>query len=240
MQLKVLLPLFLILISSFSLSAQRWLRPSGEIATKEYNFSDFKGIRISNDFKAYVRFASGKEQVSIKADDNLFQYIRVEMDGDILDIRLRDHMSIRGEETLKAYITAEAISSFEADNDAEIFLENKLSTASAEVSLSGDSVLKGEVDIEELDVRLSSDSVMKLSGKSEHVNALLKGDSILEDYDFDIQNLKVTLKGDSVARLTVHQSIDVKAAGDSVFHYKGAADVVNMTVVGDSEVKRRD
>ncbi len=237
---KILLPFLISFLSCTLTFAQDKIRPSGDVISKEYDYSNFKGIRLSNDFKAYVTFTKGKEKVSIKVDDNLFKYIIIEMDGDILDIRLKNNLNIRGEETLKAFISARELKSLEADDDSEIYLENKLRAEIAEVILSDDSILKGEIEVAELDVRLSSDSVMKVSGKSNKVRAELKGDSVLEDFDFNIKKLKVSLKGDSVARLTVRESIDVKASGDSVFNYKGDADIVSMTVVGDSEIRKRD
>lgn len=186
--------LFGILFQSYS---QHVIKPSGEIITKEYDFTGFTALNISNDFKAYVTFTDEGEKVSIEADDNLQEHIYVEMDGNTLKIRFKNNFNIRGKETLKAYISVKMINDFVASADSEIYLENKLETNFVKIKLSGDSKFEGALEIKEVDI---------------------------------------DLKGDSEAYLTVIESINVKASGDSKLSYKGNAKVNNKQIIGDSEL----
>lgn len=239
MKKNILLSTVLLFLFSLSAIGQKVVKPSGNLVTKEFDFSGITSIEISNDFKAFVRF-SENEKVSIETDDNLKDYVYVDKNGNTLKIGLKDNLNIRGKETLVAYISAKMINKFKATDDAIIVLEDDLKGDELSVKLAGDSKFGGTIDVIDLEVNLKSDSEMKVNGKAYNVNANLKGDSILESYDFVISKLKIELFGDSEAYLSVTKALNVKAFGDSVLYYKGDEVVERKILLGDSELVKMD
>ena len=167
------------------------VKASGEVTTKDYNFTDFSALDICCDFKAYLTFSSTEESIQIEADDNLHEYIVVELSGNTLVIRLKDNVSVRGNETMNAYITTALIKDIEATGDSEVFLENKLNTKQAKIELSGDSKLIGEIEVLDFDVELKGDSKMEISGSTKKLEAVIKGDSKLENFMFSVDDLEI-------------------------------------------------
>ncbi len=235
----ILLAAFALFISAQSF-AQKAIKPSGKIITKDFDFSGFSRIEIANDFKAYVNFSKKNENVSIEADDNLQEHVYVEVKGNTLRIGLKNNVNIRGKETLVAYISAEMINSFKASDDAIILLKDKLETDDVSVDLSSDSKFGGELAVIDLDLKLRSDSEMKIEGSAHNVSANLKGDSILESFDFEISKLDIDLFGDSEAYVRIMKKLNVKAFGDSVLYYKGGDVIERKILLGDSELIKMD
>lgn len=230
----------LLFVLSFQAYGQKWLKPSSEITKKEYDFKNFKGLKLSNDFEAFVTFTDSEEKIVIEANENLHQYITVDLDGGDLEIQFKSGFSMRGNETLKAYISASALRDFSATSDSKIIFKNKLTASKVRIKLRGDSVLEGELETDKLSVSLRGDSYLTLAGNTDYLDADLRGDSKIEEYDFNVNKLEIALYGDSEGYLSVNETIDVKAKGDSMFYYKGKAKVIHKDVTGDSELIRRN
>lgn len=234
--------ILLIIAILFSLQSCDYERvnASGEVTTVEHIFTDFTGIDISSDFKAFITITESEESISIEADDNLHEHIVVELNGTILEIRLKNNTCIKGNETLNAYISSDMLTSFEASGDSEIFLENELQAEDVTIELSGDSKFDGLLTVTDLDVELRGDSKILLVGSTDKLEATAKGDSKIENFGFSVNKLEIDLSGDSEAYLTVHETIDISASGDSKLFYKGDASIVRQNLSGDSEIVNLD
>lgn len=216
------------------------ITPSSEIATTEYDFSNFTSLDVSNDFKVYVNFSDDADKVSIEVNDNLKEHVVVEMNDGILKIRLKGNLNILGKETLNAYITTAVIDDFQASGDVEIYLNDPLDSEKVSISLSGDSKFEGVLETPTLNADLDGDSYLNLIGSTDDLDIDLSGDSKIEGYDFMVKNLKIDLNGDSEGFLTVTESIDIKASGDSDLHYKGEATIISENLSGDSKLIKED
>mgnify|MGYP001059219324 CR=1 FL=1 len=76
------------------------VKGSGNLKTEIFNFSDFTRVDVSSAFEAEIA-QSGSYSVSITADDNLLEYIRVSKEGQTLKVGLKTITSL-GPVTLKA------------------------------------------------------------------------------------------------------------------------------------------
>lgn len=216
------------------------INPSSEIGTKTYDLDSFTSLDIANDFKVYVNFSDEEEKVSIQVNEDLEKHVLVEVNDGVLEIRLKDNLSIIGNKTLNAFISAPLINDFQASGDVEIYLNDKLATENVSIKLSGDSTFDGVLEAKTLDANLRGDSYLKLIGSADNLDIELRGDSKIERYGFSVKKLKIDLKGDSEGYLSVTESIEVTASGDSNLYYKGAATIIKEDISGDSKLIKVD
>lgn len=211
-----------------------------EVTTVEYAFSDYQRLEISGDFEVYVRFSETEESIAITANDNLHRKIDVFKSGNTLKIGLENKVTLRGNPTLRAFITTKNITDFEVYGDSSVDVEDFIIADNASITVHGDSHFIGEMDVERLQVDLRGDSTANLFGYAENVNARLSGHSTLRDYDLQVADLVIDLTGDSQASLSISGTIDVEASGDSVLNYQGNATIVHQHLTGDSKVRQRN
>ncbi|MEN1785049.1 MAG: head GIN domain-containing protein [Bacteroidota bacterium] len=216
------------------------IRVSDTITTETYAFSDYSTLQISGDMDAFVQFSDSVEQIEIETNENLQDKIIVSKDGNTLRIRLEDNIGIKGNATMKAYITTANISGYRISGDSSVALENTLSTDEVSVNLSGNSNFSGQLAVNTLDVDLQGDSECNVFGTARSVNAAIQGDSELKDYDLNVNDLVIDLSGDSEAFLSVSNTIDVNASGDSELNYRGDAEITRQRLSGDAKVNKRD
>jgi len=157
-----------------------------------------------------------------------------------LHIGLKDDLSINGNETLEAYVTADSLTYFKIGAESQVKIENTLDQENTEFCLSGESKLEGSIEVEKVIVSLSGESQLDLSGAAGQVVATLTGESQLQDYGLTVTDLLIDMSGESKTYLTVDGTIDVKASGDSMLHYKGDGVISNQELSGDSKIKQED
>ena len=189
------------------------IRVSDEISTREYSFSDYSRLEVTGDFEAFVRFSDTEERIDIEANTNLQDRIIVSKDGNTLRIRLENNINVRGNATMKAYITTQNISDFRVSGDSYVELETVLQTTNVSIDITGDSRFLGEIETDDLTIDLKGDSEVDVFGTVETLDADLSGDSSLKDYDMSVQDLILKLSGDSEAFLTISKTIDIDASG---------------------------
>ena len=216
------------------------IRASNEITSVEYSFSGYSGLQVSGNFEAYVRFSNSEERIEIEANEDLQDKILVSKEGNILKIRLKNNVSIRGNAMLKAYITTSEISNFQTSGNSLIELENLLVTENISLQASGNSRFSGNVEAERLNADATGNSVLDVYGLTTNINAQLEGNSLMKDYDLFSENLTLRMSGGSEAFLSVSNTIDVDASGNSELNYKGDAEIIRERLSGNSKIRKRD
>ena len=212
------------------------IRPDGGITSREANFSGYSALHVSDAFNVNVQFSDTEEKITIEANENLHDRIIVEMEGQMLRIKIRNHTNIKGSATLNAFIVTKRISNFEVSGASKLSLESKLIASEARIRLSGASEFKGELDLGRLELDADGASHINLFGNTAMLKASLSGASTLADYDFTVGKLDIRLGGASEAYLSVTESIDVEASGASRLNYKGEAMVKEKRLTGASVI----
>jgi len=245
--MKLFIPTFytlvftLIVSNIFGQNRNNYLKLSHTITTETKAITGFDKIDVSEDFEVFIRFSDNEEKIAIEANENLHNLIQVEKQGTTLKIYTKSYSTAGHnhgvDEKLVAYITAKNLSEIKGDEDVVINFENKLDTDNLTIYLVEDSTLKGHLDVENLKVELDEDSVLNISGSAKEMNVAANEDSMIKSFDFIVDNLEIELSEESEAKLTVNGDINLKATGESTFHYRGDGNFVSKRVRGESEVK---
>ena len=128
----------------------------------------------------------------------------------------------------------------ELSGDSRMELSDYLEAVDVRFDFSSDSKFEGAFECTDFRANLRGDSEALLSGLAINADITASGDSKIEDFEFSVQRLDIDLKSDSEAKLTVTESIDVRASGDSVLEYKGNATINSQDLSGDSKVIKVD
>ncbi len=213
------------------------VKPSKEITTKKYFYSEYSSLKVSDDFEVYLTYSETDQGVEIKANDNLHKHIIIKKDANNLSIKLKNNLSTFGRDTsLRVYITTSHVDSFTAYSNVKITVENLLNSNSLAIKLFGDSSFKGEIDVTNLDVQLTGDSTIDLFGNATDTKVKLIGDSEFSNYDLVTDYFNIEAFGNSSAYVTVNKTLDVIASGNSSIFYKGDGVVNSSKLTGDSKV----
>lgn len=216
------------------------IRASDVVTVQEVSFTNYSALNVSDEFNVYITFSDTEEKIEIEANRNLHDRIVVRKDGDKLIVKMEDNLNINGKRTLNIYIVTKQITDFEIKGNSRVVLENVLDAQSAKIALYGDSFFTGELFLNDLKIAAKGDSRIDAYGDVGLLYADLSGDSTLKDYDLEVDDLILDLRGDSDAYLSVSNTIDIDARGDSTLYYKGNAIVTREHLRGDSKIIRKN
>lgn len=121
--------------------------------------------------------------------------------------------------------------------DSKFFLTAEMVAQQVALDMNSDSEIEGGFVANRFDADLSGDSKLSIiSGQTDLAFIEVTGDSFVEGFALQVEKLEITLKSNSKAQLTVNETIDMVASGDSQLEYQGDAIIQSQSLSGDSRV----
>jgi hypothetical protein len=215
------------------------LTGSGEIVTLQQDFTNFEALVVSDAFQVDIR--QGDEfSVTIRADDNLQDYLQVVQKGDTLYIGLQpDHSYNLRQVTLQAEVVMPGLASLDLSGSSHGRVAGFSSGDPLKVNLSGSSSLDGEIACGNASFDLSGSSDLVLAGSAHDVKLQASGASHADLGEMPAVDVTVNLSGASDATVNPSGTINVDASGASQLYYLGSPTLGTTNLSGASEMQRK-
>jgi hypothetical protein len=210
---------------------------SENIVEKTYDYKYFNNIETSHSFNTTI-IQSDEYKIIIKYNDNLKDYLDVNMKDNTLNIGLLDGNSYNNTQ-LTAEIYLPAINKIKASGACSINIP-QYSSNNLEVELSGSSVFNGKLNLtNNLSIEASGSSDIDLKGSTQNAKLQFSGATKLAGKDMVIdKKLTIDCSGSSSILLTVNGEINAELSGASTFNYYGNGVLVTKDVSGASSIKK--
>ena len=246
-----------LLISIMIAGCEGVVTGSGNLETKQYNFSDFNRVDIGYAFEVEID-QSSSYSISITADDNLFKHIQVIKDGETLKIGFKRILSL-GSVTLKAKVTMPQLRGLEFSGATRGTVSGFSSTENLDVDVSGASSLDlvdisagdikfevsgaseviGDIAAGDADFDVSGASTVQLEGSAIDIVADAFGASRVKLAAFSIDNADVELSGASIGTVKLDGRLDADLSGASKLDYIGEPTMGTINISGGSSLSKK-
>jgi hypothetical protein len=220
-------------LSNCNINAQFGKKGSGTITEQERNVPVFTGIEAGGGIDVYVTQGE-KQKVVVVTDDNLQEYVKTKVEGDILKIYL-DKWSIHAK-SMKVKITLKDLKSVSCSGGSDFYTESPVVVGNLSVSLSGGSDAKIELKAIEIMASASGGSDLYLKGAAGLLKVEASGGSGCKAYELTVAKADASASGGSDIFLTVDKELKAEASGGSDVHYKGNAAIVKSESSGGSDI----
>lgn len=202
---------------NWRLPSLRTLRGSGNLVTREMDYSGFSELDLSHAFKVYLS-QSDSFHVTITVDDNVWDMVQVSMSGNMLRMGLEGtSISVQG-------VTLEA----------EIHMPTL-----ERADLSGASQLIGDMDTGNVRFDVSGASKLQLEGSAGDLTLAASGASNVDLSSFVVADADVEASGASDVTVHATGTLDIEASGASSVHYVGNPTLGRVETSGASSVRPR-
>ena len=189
---------------------------SGNMKTEQRDVSGFKAIDVGGAFEVEIT-AQKDFSLEVEADDNLLQYIKTEVDGETLEIKVEK--SVKPSNPLKIRITAPDVKSLELSGASKVNL----------VNLSNDA----------LSLDSSGASKITLQGTTGNFDVEMSGASKLDAENLKAENVSIDSSGASHATVFVTGDLKADLSGATNVTYTGSPKSVDKKTSGASSVKEK-
>ena len=191
---------------------------SGNVVTRNFDFSDFTAVDVGGGFKVEIT-QSSSFSVRITADNNTFDYIDVYKTDETLIIGMKSGYSFRSV-TLKTQISMPNLYAVVLSGGTQGTAEEFTSTQNFNLVLSGGSTLE-------------------LEGAANNLNLVATGGSHSDLSDFPVHNATVLLSGGSQATINMNGILNANLSGGSQLQYIGTPTMGDISLSGGSTIKEK-
>ena len=230
---------------------------SNNIETRQFDYSGFKRIEVSNAFTVDVT-RSDTYEVSITLNDNIFNDLDISMSGDTLRISInpfthfvnttqRAMISLPELDALTITGACQAVvSGFQSDGNLDLEVTgassmdiSDLKVADTTIDVIGASHLSGSLVTNNADFNVTGASSINLTGSASKMQVDVIGASHAALTDFIVGDVAVTAVGASSVEVEVHGTLDINISGVSTLVYGDSPKLGKVEVSGISTLKRR-
>jgi hypothetical protein len=229
---------------------------TGEIITKNYDFSGFSRIEVSTAFEVEVT-PSKNYSIAVTAYENLYDYFEVTKPTvDTLRIRMKpgsfttsnpevvitlpalNYLSLSGAShgSAKGFVSGSDLT-LEVSGASSLVIV--IAAGKSDVEVSGASKLNGSLTATDAGIEISGASRAEINGFARTLDIEVSGASTADMFEFITQTASTNISGASTANLTVNGKLDVQVSGASTLNYKGTAEMGDIDISGASSMHKK-
>jgi hypothetical protein len=229
---------------------------TGPIVGKDYAFSDFGKIEISNNFR-YEITQSADYTVRVSTHKNISEHLDVYQVDHTVYIGLEEprgysntdasvSITLPQLDTVKVYGASRgSVSGFESSQPFEAAvsgasqLDLKVISGNAKITVSGASKITGYLKAQDTKLKVTGASRCDLAGSVANANLEVSGASQSETADLAAKSAAVQVNGASRAVVNTDGELSLNVSGASSVRYLGHPNLQNMKVSGASHIERQ-
>lgn len=234
----------------------------GETETRQFDFTEFTHVNIGSAFEYEIQQAD-TYSISVTANSNLFDDIRVTKVGQTLDIGIKfpgiTVTIFNVTPKLQAVITMPQLQGLDSSGATQGTVTGFRSDQNLDVTVSGASMVElediavgdtvfevsgagkvaGAIVVEDLELEVSGASTVQLKGSANSLTIDGSGASHFKLANLRVGNADITLSGASDATINLAGRLDADLSGASTLEYIGEPTLGIMDITGASIVKRK-
>ena len=207
---------------------------SGHVVTEEKNFAGFTTVDLRNVFEAEIA-QSDSFIITITADDNILEHIKVSQDEATLKIRLEPRLYRHI--TMKIEISMPDLQGLDLGGLSRVTVKGFESSRDFHIDISGASSLNGDIKAGGVIIEASGASTVTLEGSASTLAVDASDASVVKLADFPVNAARVKLSGNTRAIVNASERLDpVDLSNDSRLQYLGDPAFGEVETSGDSAI----
>lgn len=193
-------------------------KESLEIATKNFNASDFNKLNMGSNLQINVTKASS---FSVKAEGRMrdINDMKAEVQNGELKIWFTDNVQQRGQ--VNVSISMPSLTLFNFNGNSRVTVSNFTEAEEMQGSISGNTKVKLNATVRNFKFDLSGNSELIVNGNAELVKANVSGNSFLNAYGVNSKSAEAIATSNSKIKVFTSISLNASASGNSHIYFKG-------------------
>lgn len=240
--MKKVILIAITIVFSTNVNAQWWgskkVRGNGNVVTKTRSVGDYDKIGVGGSFD--VKLIAGAEgKLTIKMDENLFEYLVTEVEGDKLKIKWKKGTNVYSKSKLLITVPFEDISSVSLAGSGDVYSEDVIKADDFKSALAGSGDLKLKVDANHVKSSIAGSGDIYLQGNTRSVKTSIAGSGDIHAYELLAKEAEVSIAGSGGVKISVSDMLKARISGSGNVYYKGNPAKQDVKVSGSGNVSSR-
>jgi len=198
---------------------------NGNITTKTVttgNYDAIKGIGSMD-----IHLERGTEgTITVTTDDNLHEYIIVEVKDNTLVIKTKKKTSLRTRKGIHITVPFDGISKVALIGSGDIDSRDPIKSDELAVRVTGSGDIILAVEANSVDAKVTGSGDIKLSGTTQNLEVSVTGSGDFSGFGLIAQNTEANVSGSGDIEVVAKQSIKARVHGREIFHIKETLNAV--------------
>jgi hypothetical protein len=208
---------------------------SGNVVNKTYTYSDFTKLYIAYGFTAEVK-ASTTYKIEVKADDNLFDYISVTKQGELLTVRMKP--GSYSQSHLQVTISMPVLKDIKLTDGGKTEVSGFSSSNDLNVWLADGTKLTGSITAQNVKITLTDGSYIELNGSGNNFNLVNRNGSRADLQNFTVVNADVSISDGGNLNIRATGTLNADLTAGSRVIYFGNPTLGNIKLAAGSTVTK--
>ena len=221
--MKKIILIAIAVVFTTNVSAQWWgskkVKGNGKVVTKTRSVGEYDQIGVGGSFD--VKLVAGTEgKLTIKMDENLYEYLVTEVDGDKLKIKWKKGTNVYSKNKLLITVPFEDINAVSLAGSGDVYSEDVIKADDFKSALAGSGDLKLKLD-------------------ANHVKSSIAGSGDVHAYELSAKEADVSIAGSGGVEISVSDMLKARISGSGNVYYKGNPAKQDVKVSGSGNVSSR-
>jgi len=239
---KTIASILLLSIISTSIQAQffnKKIKGNGELTTITRNVSDYDEISVAGSFD--VKLFKGEEgTITIKADENLLEYIVTEVKNSDLKIKTKKGYTITSRKTIEITVPFESIDGVSLAGSGDVFTNDVIKSNNLKLSLAGSGNMDLNVSTGEVVSNIAGSGNIQLAGDTDNFSCSIAGSGNLNGFNLKATIANAKIAGSGNIKINAVNEIHAKIAGSGNIVYSENPEIVKSKSAGSGSVKKKN
>jgi len=224
-------------LSNAQWSSGKKVKGNGNVISEKRTTADYDEIKVSGFFD--VILVAGKEGViSIQAEENLMQYIKTEVEGNVLNLTTEKNVNISTNKGVTITVPFEQISLISLSGSGDIISKNTIETSKFIAKLSGSGDMTLNVKTTEFENSLSGSGNVVLTGSTDAFVSKISGSGDVDAEKLITKNSNLSISGSGDMKVNCSMSLYARISGSGNIVYKGNPEIKDTKVSGSGEISK--
>lgn len=215
------------------------IKGNGKITSEKRTTISYDEIKISGFFD--IDLVAGKEgTITIKGEENLLSFIKVEVENNVLKIYTEKNKNISTSMGKNISITVpfENINQVTLSGSGDIKTRNTIKAKSFIAKLAGSGDMNLDVEANNFEINLSGSGDVVLKGKADHFKSTLNGSGDIDASNLKAKDASVIVSGSGDSKVFCSESLNARVSGSGDIEYAGNPKQKDTKVNGSGEISK--
>ncbi|MDX1461524.1 MAG: head GIN domain-containing protein [Marinirhabdus sp.] len=233
------LALFVVLwaLNPTNLHAQwKKVKGSGNVTETTFITQAYDNVKVVGSLS--VNLISGTEgNLTIKADDNLHEYVEIENNGGVLKIKLRKGISYTSKNDILVTVPFTDLSEVSLTGSGDVTSNSTLRGSNLTLNVTGSGDMNLNIEGDTVDAKVTGSGDMVLSGTANNLEVKVTGSGDFEGFTLSAKNTEAYISGSGDAEVTANEGLKARVHGSGDIRYKGNPGMSDTKVMGSGTIK---
>ncbi|MCH9660037.1 MAG: DUF2807 domain-containing protein [Bacteroidetes bacterium] len=228
-----------LLLGSIAESHAQWgnkkVVGNGNITTRTVNTGNYDAIKGVGSMDIHLEKGS-EGTITVKTDDNLQEYIIVEVKDNSLIVRTKKNMYLKTKKGIHVTVPFNDISKVSLTGSGDVDSKDTIRATSMDVSLTGSGDIVLDIDSSNLESTVTGSGDIELSGSTENLEVTVTGSGDFSGANLLSNNTEVRVSGSGDASVYAKESLKARVSGSGDIDYRGNPDRKDTKVSGSGDI----